>query len=62
MDVGAPTQATAEWVEVREDGKLLFEFDQRNGRVRLRRWGQTFVVELLPLCSRPIMENERLRQ
>lgn len=48
--VGAPTPAPPQsppaWVEIRQAGKLLFEYDPANGRVRLRRWGREFVVEL----------------
>jgi hypothetical protein len=35
-----------QWLQVRRDGKFLFEYDPGNGRIRLRRWGRIFIVEL----------------
>lgn len=40
------SEASVVWIPVRQDGKFLFEYDPLNGRVRLRRWGRVFVVEL----------------
>lgn len=62
MDVGAPTRPpAAEWVEVRVDGKLLFELDRCNGRIRIRRNGRVFIVDLAPLWPAMMMTEERLR-
>ena len=47
--VGTPTveeTAVTNWVEVRQEGKFLLEYDPQNGRVRLRRWGREFVIDL----------------
>jgi len=61
MNVGAPTDtASAEWLPIRRDGKLLFEYDPDAGRIRLRRWGQTFVVDLAQVGERPWREEQQL--
>jgi hypothetical protein len=43
--------STPEWIPVRQDGKFLLEYDPQNGRVRLRRWGQEFVIELKNIAA-----------
>lgn len=59
MSVGAPTSTPpAGWLPIRRDGKLLFEYDPSAGRIRLRRWGQTFVVDLDQVGRRPLRDNK----
>lgn len=41
------------WHEIRQDGKLLFEYDPEGGQVRLRRWGREFVIDLGAIEKRP---------
>ena len=61
MSVGAPTDmAPAEWLPIRRDGKLLFEYDPGTDRIRLRRWGQTFIVDLAQVSGRPWIETQQL--
>lgn len=57
-----PLFSTPDWLPVHRDGKLLFEYDPTNGRVRLRRWGRVFIVDLAPLRSEPMMQDARLKQ
>ncbi len=64
MSVGAPTDTAyvTRWEPVHRDGKLLFEYDPANCRIRLRRWGRVFVVDLAPLRSEPLMHDAQLKQ
>lgn len=66
MTVGAPTPPANgsgdAWTAVRQDGKLLFEYNTTSGLIRLRRWGRTFIVNLAALGGQPWLEDERLRQ
>lgn len=61
MNVGAPTSSpdAPAWVEVRQEGKLLFEYDPENGRIRLRRWGSVFMVDLSALATNrtPVLKS-----
>ena len=34
------------WQEIRQDGKLLFEYDPIGNQIRLHRWQRDFVVNL----------------
>ena len=69
MSVGAPTYRPGKtavndgnWLAVRRDGKLLFEYNPENGAIRLRRWGRTFVVDLAPLQGQTPIHDARLKQ
>lgn len=48
IDVGAPTrqEETAIWIEIRQDGKFLMEYDPLHNRIRMRRWGREFILDL----------------
>lgn len=50
------------WIPVRQDGKFLLEYDPQNGRVRLRRWGKEFVIELQNVTGNITSDKDKARK
>ena len=61
MSVGAPTSQPETWIEIRQDGKFLMEYDPAAQRLRLRRWGREFVIDLRTIAvdRTPVLKSKQ---